>query len=560
MCHQFMPSVSNGSKNKYDVIVIGGGHNGLTNAAYLARAGKKVLVLERRHVLGGAAVTEEIFPGFKFSVCSYVVSLLRPEIIRDLDLPRHGLEILPLDGTFTPMPDGDYLWRVNDHGKTHREIARHSKVDAEAYDEFGKAMQAMCRFVKPILSMVPPDPATLNPRELMKMLFLGRRFQGLTSDDKYNQVQLMTMSAIDFLDQWFETDVLKATMSASGIIGTFLGVRSPGTAYVLLHHYMGEIDGAFRSWGFARGGTGAISNAIADAAREAGVEIRTQAPIAKILVKGNCAYGVVLQNGDEILGDVISSSVDPRLTFIKFLEESQLPGEFLDEVKRYKFRGSSGKVNIALDGLPDFKCLPGPGAHLRGAISISPSVEYMERAYDDAKYGNFSRRPYIDMVIPSLTDPSVAPPGKHVMSCFVQYAPYKLRPGLNWDEQRDAFGNNVIDTIADYAPNIKNLIINKQVLTPLDLERDFGLSEGNIFQGELSLEQLFFLRPVPGYAAFRTPIKNLYMCGSATHPGGGIMGAPGRLAALEILKDVKSTPSRTKPASAGTRESELANG
>ncbi len=546
-----MPSVANGSKTKYDVIVIGGGHNGLTNAAYLARAGKKVLVLERRHVLGGAAVTEEVFPGFKFSVCSYVVSLLRPEIIRDLDLPRHGLEILPLDGTFTPMPNGDYLWRVNDHGKTHREIARHSKVDAEAYDEFGKAMQAMCRFVKPILSMVPPDPATLNPRELMKMLFLARRFQGLTSEDKYNQVQLMTISAIDFLDQWFETDVLKATMSASVIIGTFLGVRSPGTAYVLLHHYMGEIDGAFRSWGFARGGTGAISNAIADAAREAGVEIRTEAPIAKILVKGNRAHGVVLQNGDEILGDVISSSVDPRLTFIKFLEESQLPGEFLDEVKRYKFRGSSGKVNIALDGLPDFKCLPGPGAHLRGAISISPSVEYMERAYDDAKYGNFSQRPYIDMVIPSLTDPSVAPPGKHVMSCFVQYAPYKLRPGLNWDDQREAFGNNVIDTIADYAPNIKNLIINKQVLTPLDLERDFGLSEGNIFQGELSLEQLFFLRPVPGYAAFRTPIKNLYMCGSATHPGGGIMGAPGRLAALEILKDVKTTPSRTKPARAG---------
>lgn len=242
--------------NSYDVIVIGGGHNGLTNAAYLGRAGKKVLVLERRHVLGGAAVTEEVFPGFKFSVCSYVVSLLRPEIIRDLDLPRHGLEILPLDGTFTPMPSGDYLWRVNDHGKTHREIARHSKLDAEAYDEFGKAMQAMCRFVKPILGMVPPDPATLNPRELMKLLFIGRRFQGLTSEDKYNQVQLMTMSAVDFLDQWFETDVLKATMSASGIIGTFLGVRSPGTAYVLLHHYMGEIDGAFRSWGFARGDRG----------------------------------------------------------------------------------------------------------------------------------------------------------------------------------------------------------------------------------------------------------------------------------------------------------------
>jgi phytoene dehydrogenase-like protein len=541
-----MASISNGSKSKYDVIVIGGGHNGLTNAAYLAQAGKKVLVLERRHVLGGAAVTEEVFPGFKFSVCSYVVSLLRPEIIRDLDLPRHGLEILPLDGTFTPMPSGDYLWRVNDHGKTHREIARHSKVDAEAYDEFGKAMQAMCRFVKPILSMVPPDPSTLNPRELMKLLFLGKRFQGLASEDKYNQVQLMTMSAIDFLDQWFETDVLKATMSASGIIGTFLGVRSPGTAYVLLHHYMGEIDGAFRSWGFARGGTGAISNAIADAAREAGAEIRTEAPIARIIVKGNRAQGVVLQNGDEIYADVISSSVDPRLTFIKFIEESELPTEFLEDVRRYKFRGSSGKVNIALDALPDFKCLPGPGAHLRGAISISPSVEYMERAYDDAKYGNFSRHPYIDMVIPSLTDPSVAPPGKHVMSCFVQYAPYKLRAGLNWDDQREAFGNAVIDTIAEYAPNFKNIILNKQVLTPLDLERDFGLSEGNIFQGELSLEQLFFLRPVPGYAQFRTPIKNLYMCGSATHPGGGIMGAPGRLAALEILKDVKTTTPRAK--------------
>ena len=440
---------------KYDVIVIGGGHNGLVNAAYLGKAGKKVLVLERRHVLGGAAVTEEVFPGFKFSVCSYVVSLLRPEIIRDLDLPRHGLEILPLDGTFTPMPSGDYLWRVNDHGQTHREIARHSKLDAEAYDEFGKAMQAMCRFVKPILSMVPPDPATLNPNELMKLLFIGRRFQDLSSGDKYNQVQLMTMSAIDFLDQWFETDVLKATMSASGIIGTFLGVRSPGTAYVLLHHYMGEIDGAFRAWGFARGGTGAISNAIADAAREAGVEIRTQAPTARIIVKEGRAKGVVLGNGDEIYADIVSSSVDPQHTFIDFIEPGNLADDFLDEIRRYKYRGSSGKVNLALDGLPNFKCMPGEGAHLRGAMSISPSVEYMERAYDDAKYGHFSRRPYIDMVIPTLTDPSVAPPGKHVMSCFVQYAPYKLAPGLHWDTEKEKFGDTVIDTIAEYAPNIR---------------------------------------------------------------------------------------------------------
>jgi len=347
----------------------------------------------------------------------------------------------------------------------------------------------------------------------------------------------MTMSAADFLDQWFETDALKATMSASGIIGTFLGIRSPGTAYVLLHHYMGEIDGAFRSWGFSRGGTGAISNAIGAAAVEAGVEIRKEASVAKILVKNGVAGGVVLEgSGEEIHADIISSSVDPNLTFLKFIEERQLPGDFLEDVRRYKFRGSSGKVNLALDGLPNFTCLPGPGNHLRGAISISPSMEYMERAYDQAKYGEFSRRPYIDMVIPSLTDPSVAPPGKHILSCFVQYAPYKLASGT-WDEQREAFGNTVIDTISQYAPNLKSLIIGKQFITPLDIERTTGLTEGNIFQGELSLEQLFFLRPAAGWARYRTPIKKLYMCGSATHPGGGIMGAPGRLAALEILKD-----------------------
>jgi len=520
---------------KYAAIVIGGGHNGLTAAAYLARAGRKVLVLERRHVVGGAAVTEEVFPGFRFSVCSYVVSLLRPEIIRDLDLPRHGLEILPLDGTFTPMPNGDYLWRVNDHAKTRREIARHSKLDAEAYDEYGKAMVEMARFVKPILNMTPPDPMSLDPRELMKLVFLGRRFRGLADVDRYNQVQLMTMSASDFLDQWFETDVLKATMSASGIIGTFLGVRSPGTAYVLLHHYMGEIDGAFRSWGFARGGTGAISNAIAAAAREAGVEIRTKAAVARIAVKNGQATGVVLANGDELTADLVLSSVDPNLTFLKFLDAKELPDEFLDEVRRYKFRGSSGKVNLALDALPNFTCLPGEGPHLRGAVSISPSVDYMERAYDQAKYGEFSRRPYIDMVIPTLTDPSVAPPGKHILSCFVQYAPYKLASG-NWDEQREAFGDTVVDTLAEYAPNIREIILHRQVVTPLDLEREWGLTEGNIFQGELTLEQLFFARPVPGWAQYTTPIRNLWMCGSATHPGGGIMGAPGRNAALRILR------------------------
>jgi phytoene dehydrogenase-like protein len=527
--------------SRYDAIVIGGGHNGLTAAAYLAKAGRKVLVLERRHVLGGAAVTEEVFPGFQFSVCSYVVSLLRPEIIRELDLPRHGLDILPLDGTFTPMENGDYLWRVNDHAKTRREIARHSKFDAEAYEEYGKAMIEMGRFAKPILSMTPPDPTSLDLSGLRDLARLGRRFRDLPYTDMANQVQLMTMSAVDFLDQWFETDVLKATMAASGIIGTFLGVRSPGTAYVLLHHYMGEIDGAFRSWGFARGGTGAISTSIAEAAREAGAEIRVSAPIEKVTLHGGRATGVALTDGTEISARAVFSSVDPRRTFFQMVGEEELPSDFVEHIRRFKFRGSSGKVNLALDALPNFRAIPGEGRHLRGAISISPSIEYMERAYDDAKYGRYSRRPYIDIVIPSLTDPSVAPPGKHVMSCFVQYAPYHLKtaggaPG-NWDLEREAFGEAVIDTIAAHAPNIRDVILHRQVLTPLDLEREFGLTEGNIFHGELTLEQLFFLRPAPGWAQYKTPIRNLYLCGSGSHPGGGIMGAPGRNAARAVLAD-----------------------
>jgi phytoene dehydrogenase-like protein len=524
----------------YDAIVIGGGHNGLTCAAYLARAGRKTLVAERRHVLGGAAVTEEVFPGFKFSVCSYVVSLLRPEIIRDLDLPSHGLELLPLDGTFTPMANGDYLWRVNDHSKTRQEIARHSRKDADAYDDYGLAMVEMGRFAKPILSMTPPDPLSLDPRGLLQLLSVGKRFREMRYHDRLNQVQLLTMSAVDFLDQWFETDALKATMSASGIIGTFLGVRSPGTAYVLLHHYMGEIDGAFRSWGLSRGGTGAVSNAIAGAARRLGAEIRTESPVARILTRNGRATGVALENGDEIQADVVVSSVDPRLTFERFMDARELPDDFLEGVRRYKYRGSSGKVNLALDALPDFTCLPGRGEHLRGAISISPSIDYMERAYDQAKHGEFSSRPYIDIVIPTLSDASLAPPGKHVMSCFVQYAPYHLKPGDVWDDQRrEAFGDAVISAIAEHAPNIRNIIRHRQVLTPLDIEQTFGLSEGNIFQGELSLEQLFFLRPVPGWAQYATPIDKLYLCGSATHPGGGIMGAPGKNAADRILKDAR---------------------
>jgi phytoene dehydrogenase-like protein len=520
----------------YDAVIIGGGHNGLVSAAYLARAGLKTVVLEKRDVLGGAAVTEEIFPGFRFSVASYVVSLLRPEIIRELELPRHGLDILPLDGTFTPLQD-DYLWRVNDHGRTIRELRRWSLSDAEAYEEYGQLMVEMAKFIKPILSLVPPDMSGLDPRHFSPLTGLLRAFQQLPEKQQAVFVQLMTMSATDFLRQWFETDPLIATMSASGIIGTYQGVQSPGTAYVLLHHYMGEIDGAFRAWGIPRGGTGGVSNAIGSSARALGAEIRMEAPVANIIVRDGRAVGVALESGEEIRAKAVLSSVDSRLTFLGLIEPGTLDPEFEKEVGRFKFRGSSGKVNLAVDRLPEFTCLPGEGDHLRGAISFSASVDDMERAYDDAKYGHWSRRPYMDMIIPTLVDPTMAPPGKHVISCFVQYAPYRLDPSLGtWDDNREAFGDAVIDRIAEVAPNIRDIILHRQVLTPLDIERRFGLTEGNIFQGELSLEQLFFNRPVPGYARFRTPVRDLWLCGSATHPGGGIMGANGRIAAMEVLK------------------------
>jgi phytoene dehydrogenase-like protein len=522
--------------NKYDAIVIGGGHNGLTTAAYLAKAGKKVLVLERRHVIGGAAVTEEIYPGFKYSVCSYVVSLLRPEVIRDLELPKYDLEIIPLDSTFTPMPDGNHLFRCGDHDRTRREIARHSITDAEAYDQYGQLMVQMAMAVKPMLGMVPPEPTSLNPWDLLGLASVAGHFRQLGEKLLYDLTKLMTMSSADFLDEWFETEVLKATMSASGIIGTFMGPRSPGTAYVLLHHYMGELDGAFRSWGFARGGMGTISRVIADAARHFGADIRTEAAVDHVLIKNNRAHGVVLNSGEEIHADVIVSGVDPKRTFLKMVDAQHLDPEFVKQVDDFKIRGSSAKVNLALDALPNFTSMPGQDPHLSGAISISPTIDYIERAYDDAKYGDYSHRPYLDIIIPSMLDPSMAPPGKHVMSIFVQYAPYHLATGT-WPELREAFGDNVIETLSEYAPNMKDIILHRQVVTPWDLEQEFGLTEGNIFQGELTLDQLFFLRPVPGWAKYRTPIRNLYMCGACTHPGGGVMAASGRLSALEILKD-----------------------
>ncbi len=518
----------------YDAVVIGAGHNSLVCAAYLARAGRKVLVVERRERIGGAAVTEEVFPGFRFSVFSYVVSLLRPEIIRELELPRHGLHILPLESTFTPLPDGNYLAQWNDHDQNRRELARHSLRDAEAYDEFGLMLHQMARAVKPLLAMAPPDPTSLSFGELMGMKRLGEHFRGLGAKRFSMLTKLLTMSSADFLDEWFESEPLKATKSASGIIGTLLGPRSPGTAYVLLHHYMGELDGVFRAWGFAKGGNGSVTAAIAGAAQAAGAEIRTSAPVAQVLVKHGRARGVVLDDGEEIGAKLVVSGADPRRTFLGLVGEQHLPGPFVDSIRRFRFRGSSAKVNLALGELPDFAALPGRGPHLRGAVSISPSVDYLERAYDEAKYGEYSKRPYMDIVIPSLLDPQMAPPGKHVMSIFVQYAPYQLNGGWT-DARREAFGDTVVDTLAQYAPNLKNAILHRQVVTPADIERIVGLSEGNIFQGELSLQQMFFLRPVPAWAKYRTPVSALWQCGAGTHPGGGVMGASGRNAAMQIL-------------------------
>lgn len=523
---------------RYDTIVVGGGHNGLACAAYLARAGRRVLVLERRHVLGGAAVSEELHPGFTFSVCSYVVSLLRPWIIRDLELARFGLELIPLEASFLPLPDGRSLCRWADPARTLREIAAFSPRDAEVYPEFGRAMSRIGMFAKPIIDAPAPDPLSLDPRELVALLRLGRRFQAADVDEMELRLKLLTMSAADFLDEWFESEVLKAPMSVSGIIGTFLGVRSPGTAYVLLHHYMGEIDGAFRSWGFARGGTGQVSLSIARSAQHFGAVIRTEAAVDHLLLEGGRARGVVLEDGEEIRARNVVSGCDPRRTFLGLVGEEHLPADFLEGLRRYRFRGSSGKVNLALDRLPEFACRPGDGPHLRGDIAIAPGIDYLERAYDEAKYGDFSSRPYINVVIPSLCDPSVAPPGKHVLSAFVQYAPYDIKEGpAFWPERREAFGDAVVDTLEEYVPGLRDSILFRQVLSPWDLEQDFGLTEGNIFHGELTLEQLAFQRPVAGWSRYATPVRGLWLAGSGAHPGGGIMAAPGALCARAMLSD-----------------------
>jgi phytoene dehydrogenase-like protein len=524
----------------YDAIIIGAGHNGLTTACFLAKAGLRVAVLERNPYIGGDTVSRELYEGWKYSNCSYVCSLLRPEVARGLDLPKYGLQVIPYDGSLMMMRNGDYLATYGDHDMNRREIARHSRRDAEAYDRYSLSVLRQCRFIKPLLLRTPPDPTSFKPRDIMELVYLGKRFYDLGEAQMCDTIRFWTMSIAEYLEEFFESDVVKAHLAGSGIIGTALGPCSPGSAYVLLHHYMGEVDGAIGAWGFARGGMGAVSTALAACLQDLGGEIRSDAEVTQVLVKDGKAAGVVLASGEEIRARSVVSSMDVKRTFLKTVDAKDIPPDFLERVRKFKIRGSSGKLNIALDGLPRFPNVPPDCPALRGDMHCLDTIEAMERAYDDWKAGTWSRDPYLDMLIPSQIDPTMAPPGKHYMTVFVQYAPPSLAEG-QWDaKSREAFGKTVIDKIGQYSPNFKDLILHAEVRTPWDLENEVGLTEGNIFQGELTMDQLLFNRPVPGYAQYRTPVKGLYMCGSSTHPGGGVMAAPGANAAREMLRDLKA--------------------
>ena len=523
---------------KYDAIVIGAGHNGLTNAAYLAKAGLNVLVVEKNPWIGGASVSRSLYPGWTYSNCSYVCSLFRPEIYRDLELARHGLQIIPYEGGITFMRNGDYFGNYGDAERQYREMARHSKRDADAYHRYEADVMRQTRLIRPLLMRTPPDPASFRPRDLMELVYLIKTCWDLGEDVLYDTIRFWTMSIADFLDEYFETDIVKAHLAGSGIIGTALGVYSPGTAYVLLHHYMGDVDGSIGSWGFARGGMGAIANALAGAFQSHGGEIKVGAGVDKILVKDRRTRGVVLENGDEYYADVVVSNLDPKRTFLDIMDEKDLPEDVVRKARNFKIRGSSGKLNIALDGMPTFHAVPGDHELLKADFHFIDSLERMEQAYDDWKNGTWSKDPYLDTLIPTRVDPTMAPPGKHMMSVFVQYCPPQVN-GQDWtDEQRDRFGQTVIDQISEYSPDFKDLILHAEIRTPRELENEVGLTEGNIFQGELTMDQLLFNRPFPGYAQYRGPVKGMYMSGSGTHPGGGVMGAPGANSAREILRDL----------------------
>ncbi len=520
---------------KHDAIVVGAGHNGIANAAFLAKAGLDVLLVEKNAHIGGAATSISHYDGWVYSNCSYVCSLLRPEVYRALDLARYGLQVVPYGGSVTLTQSGDYLGSYLDHDLTRREMARHSHRDADAEVRYWRDIMRQCRFIRQFLLRTAPDPASFKPRDLLEMLHIGKEFWKLGENVIYDTMRFYTMSIVEFLDEYFESPLIKAAHAGSGIIGSAMGVMSPGTAYVLLHHAMGDVDGTAGAWGFARGGMGAISNAMGACFEDHGGRTVTGSGVERILVKGGKVTGVALENGDEYYSDTVVSNMTFTRTFLECMDPADLHPEFLRRVRNFKIRGSSGKLNIALDGLPEFTALRDNKELMYTDMHLIDSVERLERAYDDWKDGIWSRDPYIDMLIPTLTDPTMAPPGKHFMSVFVQYVPPKVR-GKDWtDEDRDAFAKTVLDQIDSYAPGFKDLVLHAEVRTPRELENEVGLTEGNIVQGELTMDQLLFNRPVPGYAQYRGPVSGLWMCGSSTHPGGGVMAAPGANAAREIL-------------------------
>ena len=535
----------------HDVIIIGAGHNGLTCAAYLARAGKKVLVLERRNVAGGAAVTEEIAPGYRASTASYLISLLLPEVERDLELARFGYRMLPRKpASFTPLPDGRCLFLGAGPEQDAREIAKFSARDAEAYPRYERLLTRIAECLEPALMGTPPDllplPASWRRRGFFDRLRNFSRGHGLYSAlkrlgaDCAPAMEILTGAARPVLDRWFESDALKATLATDALIGTFQPISAPGTGYVLLHHVMGSAGGARGVWGYVEGGMGALTQAMAKSAEAAGAEIRLGAEVAAIETQGGRATGVRLASGEAIPARCVASNATAHVTFEKLLAAGTLPAEFSAAVARIDYSSASLKINLAVKELPDFTCCPGKdevGPQHRGTIHIAPSLEYLERAYDEAKYGRPSTKPIIEMTIPTSVDRTLAPSGHHIVNLFVQYAPYPLAAGT-WDQLKEGFADRCIAEIGRYAPNFPASVLHRQVLTPLDLERTFGLTGGNIFQGAMPLHQLFSLRPVPGWSDYRTPVGALYLCGAAAHPGGGVIGAAGRNAAREILRDL----------------------
>ena len=524
---------------KYDAIIIGAGHNGLTNAAYLAKSGLDVLILEKNDYIGGAAVTREMHDGWFYSSCSYVCSMMRQAIHRDLNLTKHGLVLVPYLGTVVFADNGDTMTSYHSEEAEYNQLRQRSPHDADAMFRFQTDLGRYAQLIRKTLLRTPPDPTSFRPRDIKELLWLAKQFWSLGEKELYEYIRFFTMSAADFLDDYFEDDLIKAAMASPGVIGTALGVYSPGSAYILLHHVMGDVDGNIGAWGLARGGMGAISNALAGALREHGGEIRTSSGVDKILVKNDKAIGVVLENGDELYSEIVVSNMDAKRTFTQCMDKNDLPPGIYEKAKNFKIRGSSGKVNIALSGLPKFNNVADNRYINRGGQGFVGSMETMERAYDCWKHGRWSDDPFIESVIPSAWDPTVAPPGKHWMSNFIQYCPPKLADGPWTPEKRDAFGQTVINKIERYSPGFKDLIVHMEVRTPHEIEAEIGLTEGNIFQGELTIDQLLFNRPFPGYAQYRMPIKNMYMCGSSTHPGGGVSSACGANAAREILIDLK---------------------